>query len=496
MVTVRIIFIGIATYLAVSLSFAQPEPSSSHTVAPPNILWIIAEDLSPDLGCYGNSIVETPNLDELARRGMRFNNVFATAPVCSPSRTALATGMYQTTIGAYHMRYPENLRPALPPGIKTIAQLSQEASYLSANIQDYPGKGKTDWMFRADVDQQFDAYHWKDIARREQPFFAQLSTAMTHRSFEPATPGQFPLDSISIPPYYPDHPVSRRDFADYYASIERLDKEVGQILDSLKKYDLDKNTIIFFFSDHGRPMTRGKNYHYDSGLMVPLILSIPQGMDVPSGYVRGEVSNELLSTLDITATTLSLLGITPPDEIQGRVIFGSNRGEPREVVFSATNRIGETNFRSRSLRTPRYRYSRHYHRDFSVNSSATAYRKANHPIYHLLNIMHEQGQLTEAQQNLVTTMPYEELYDIQRDPFETKNLTEKAEYKVVLDSLRGAMDEWIEESGDQGLGTDSSAIEESFATYGKESAARYAEKTESLHQQVQQSMAETSEVHQ
>lgn len=461
----------------------------------PNVLWIIAEDLSPDLGCYGNTLVETPNLDALAQRGMRFTRTFATAPVCSPSRTALATGMQQTTIGAYHMRYPENLKPTLPDGVKTIAQLSQEAGYLSANIQDYPGKGKTDWMFRADVDQQFDAYHWKEIARNKQPFFAQLSTAMTHRSFEPATSGQFSLDSISVPPYYPDHPISRRDFADYYASIERLDREVGQVLDSLRKYDLDENTIIFFFSDHGRPMTRGKNYHYDSGLMVPLIVSVPEGVGLPTGYRAGDVSDELLSTLDITATTLSLLGVALPKEIQGRIIFGNKRDEPREVVFSASNRIGETNFRSRSLRTDRYRYSRHYHHDFSVNSSATAYRTANHPIYHLLNILHEQGQLTEAQQNLVTNMPYEELYDIQRDPFETKNLLKNADSELVLESLRGVMNQWIEESGDRGLESDSPAIEAAFATYGKESAARYSEKSEALHQQVQQTVAENSDIH-
>jgi len=461
----------------------------------PNILWIIAEDLSPDLGCYGNTLVETPNLDALARQGMRFTEAFATAPVCSPSRTALATGMYQTTIGAYHMRYPENMKPALPSGIKTIARLVQEAGYLSANIQDYPGKGKIDWMFQAEVDEQFDAYHWKEIASSEQPFFAQLSTAMTHRSFEPATPGQFPLDSIFIPPYYPDHPVTRRDFADYYASIERLDKEVGQVLDSLEKYGLDKNTIIFFFSDHGRPMTRGKNYHYDSGLMVPLIISVPEGVDLPTVYQPFEVSDELLSTLDITATTLALLGITPPDKMQGRVIFGSERDEPREVVFSATNRIGETNFRSRSLRTQRYRYSRHYHHDFSVNNSATAYRKANHPIYHLLNILHEQGQLTEAQQSLVNNIPYEELYDIRRDPFETKNLLENTDYQVVLDSLRGVVDQWIKDSNDQGLKTDSPAVEKAFATYGKESHAKYAEKIKALHQQVQQAVAENSDAH-
>jgi len=242
-------------------------------------------------------------------------------------------------------------------------------------------------------------------------------------------------------------------------------------------------------------MTRGKNYHYDSGLMVPLIISVPEGMNLPTGYQPGEVSDELLSTLDITATTLVLLGITPLDAMQGRVILGNKQDEPREVVFSATNRIGETNFRSRSLRTQRYRYSRHYHHDFSVNSSATAYRKANHPIYHLLNILHEQGQLTEAQQSLVNNMPYEELYDIRHDPFETKNLLENADYKVVLDSLRGVMDQWIEESGDQGLESDSPAIQAAFATYGKESATRYAEKIEALYQQVQQAVAENSDIH-
>ena len=458
----------------------------------PNILWIIAEDLSPDLSCYGNGIVATPNVDALAQRGMRFTQVFATAPVCSPSRTALATGMYQTTIGAYHMRYPEDLKPSLPKGIQTIAEMSQKAGYLSVNIRDLPGNGKTDWMFQGDADQPFDAYHWQEIAQQNQPFFAQLSTAMTHRSFEPAVSGQFPLDSISIPPYYPDHPVTRLDFANYYSSIERLDREVGQVLDSLKKYNLYENTIIIFFSDHGRPMTRGKNYHYDSGLKVPLIVSIPEGMDMPTGYRPGNSSNELLSTLDITATTLSLLGIHLPNGLQGQIFLGDDRTDPRQAVFSATNRVGETNFRSRSLRTERYRYSRHYHRDFSVNSSATAYRKANHPMYHLLTILHKRGQLTEAQQNLVNTMPYEELYDVQNDPYETKNLVENDSHESALDSLRGIMEQWIEDSGDQGLGQDSPAIEEAFAVYGQESTARYSEKIKALRQQVQQAITNTS----
>ena len=450
----------------------------------PNILWIIAEDLSPDLGCYGNSIVNTPHLDALAQRGMRFTNVFATAPVCSPSRTALATGMYQTTIGAYHMRYPDALMPSLPPGVKTIAQLSQAQGYLSANIRDAPGSGKTDWMFQADLDQQFDAHHWKELALQDQPFFAQLSTGMTHRAFVKATPGQFALEDIPIPPYYPDHPVTRRDFADYYASIEQLDREVGQVLDSLQQYGFDQNTIIFFFSDHGRPMTRGKNYHYDSGLKIPLLVYIPKELTAPVGYQPGQVNEALLSTIDITASSLALMGIPKPEYLQGRIFWGEEKEAPREMVFSATNRIGETNFRSRSVRSERYRYTRNYHHDFSVNSSATAYRKAMHPIYHLLNLLDEQDQLTKAQKNLVEEMPYEELYDVQRDPFEVFNLAAKAEYVPVIDSMRSALDGWIETANDQGLGQDPPAIEEAFRAYEEASQARYTEKIEALHQWV------------
>ena len=466
-------------------AYAQAKPAKR-----PNIIWIIAEDLSSDLGCYGNTLVRTPHLDALARRGMRFTNVFATAPVCSPSRTALATGMYQTSIGAYHMRYPDALMPTLPSGVQTIAQLSQAHGYLSANIRDAPGKGKTDWMFQADLEKQFDAHHWKALARQDQPFFAQLSTGMTHRAFAKATPGQFALEEIPVPPYYPDHPVTRRDFADYYASIEQLDREVGQVLDSLKKYGFDQNTVIFFFSDHGRPMSRGKNYHYDSGLKVPLIVSIPEGLTPPAEYRAGQTLDGLLSTIDITATTLAMMGIPKPEYLQGQVFWGKDKEAPRAMVFSATNRIGEIDFRSRSVRSERYRYSRHYHHDFSVNSSATAYRKAMHPIYHLLNLLNEQGQLTEAQKNLLEEMPYEELYAIRNDPFEIHNLANDRRYTATLDSMRLALDHWIETTTDQGLGQDPPAVEEAFAAYGEASRAKYAEKIEALHQQVKREVTQ------
>ncbi|MEK6481503.1 sulfatase [Catalinimonas sp. 4WD22] len=450
---------------------------------PMNVLWIIAEDLSPDLNCYGNSLVNTPHLDSLAAYGMRFTETFSAAPVCSPSRTAFATGMYQTSIGAYHMRYPDELLPELPEGIRTAAQLVKEQGYTSANIKDAPGKGKIDWMFQHDPEEHFNAEHWQEITEKNQPFFAQISLGLTHRPFEEPQSGQFDLQQISIPPYYPDHAVSRKDFAGYYASIEKLDEQVGMILDSLRKYGLEENTAIIFFSDHGRPMTRGKNYHYDSGLKVPLIISLPPDK-TSKGYTEGQTSDQLLSLIDVTATSLELMQINKPEYMQGRVFLGESQEEERAYIFSATNRIGGTDFRSRSVRSENFRYVRNYHHDFSVNSSATAYRKQMHPIYHLLNIMHEQGTLTPAQEALVKDMPFEELYDLKNDPYETVNLVSQEEYAQELSQLRKVLDIWIKETNDQGLGEDSEAIKSAFQQYHDESHSSRKEKIEQLHQEV------------
>lgn len=452
---------------------------------PFNILWLVAEDMSPDLGCNGNTLVRTPAIDSLAAEGMLFTNVFATAPVCAPSRTALATGMYQTTIGAYHMRYPDSLLPSLPRGVMTFPQLFRQNGYVTANIKDAPGKGKTDWMFRADLDEHFDFNHWNQLATVEKPFFAQVSVKHTHRVFEKAQEGQFPLDKLTVPPYLPDHPVTRRDIADYYASIEALDRDVRQVLDSLAHYGLEKNTVIVFFSDHGWPITRSKTFHYDSGLKVPLIIRFPAGAELPGGFVAGSTSERLLSTIDITATTLALAGITLPREMQGEVFLGPETGPEREMVFSATNRIGEVDFRSRSLRSHRYRYTRNYHRDFSVNSATSANTRSVYPTYHLLNILHERGELTPVQENLLKPMPYEELYDLRDDPFEVRNLAGDPAYSDVLEEMSKAMDRWLKETDDQGLDADPPEIVAAFAAYGEQSHKKHEQKIAKLHREVE-----------
>jgi len=474
---IRIIIAGIFCISNAGLLQAQATETPSA-----NVLWIIAEDLSLDLHCYGNSLVKTPVLDALAEKGMRFTQAYATAPVCSPSRTALATGMYQTSIGAYHMRYPDHLKPKLPDEVKTIAQWVEEKGLVAANIIDGPAKAKLDWMFQFKAEEHFSAFHWAELSGQKKPFFAQLSLGLTHRPFEEVKEGQFDLSNIKIPPYYPNHEVSRQDFAGYYASIEKLDKEVGEVLENLKRHGLDENTIIFFFSDHGRPMSRAKNYHYDSGLKVPLIVYVPPAFQLKA-YKASSVSHKLISLIDVSATSLHLLGLEKPSYMQGKVFLG-NVEDNRDFVFSATNRIGDTDFRSRSVRTKQFRYSRHYHHNFSVNSSATAYRKQMHPIYHLLNIMNEKGALSLAQKALVEDMPYEELYDISNDPYETNNLIHNSSYKFVLADLRSLLDECIVETKDQGLGEDSKELQQHFEEYRKQGEINRAEAIEHLHQKV------------
>src|SRR5690606_16777695 len=215
-----------------------------------------------------------------------YENVFATGVACSPSRTALVTGFYQNTIGAYHMRYLEELKPALPDSVTPVHILMNELGYRTANIRSFPGNGKTDWLFKYDPD-TYDVEQWEDLVLSEEsgsarsegldsgqsPFFARINLRLTHRPFENDEINPIDPAEVKAPPYYPDHPVVRRDFVDYYESIQVMDRQVGQVLSDLRNHNLDKNTIIFFFSDHGRPMTRAKNYLYDSGIQVPLLIT-------------------------------------------------------------------------------------------------------------------------------------------------------------------------------------------------------------------------------
>jgi uncharacterized sulfatase len=453
----------------------------------PNILWILAEDLSPDLGCYGNEYVFTPNIDGLAREGKRFLNVFATGPACTPSRTALATGMYQISLDAHHMRYPEDLKNPLPRGIFPMNELLRKNGYQTVNVKgrntEEIGTGKTDWSFRSEK-AAYDLASWDEIIP-DKPFFGIVNLRLTHRPFERDLESPIDPEMIKLPPYYPDHPVCRKDWALYLETVQGLDKQVGQVLDELESRGWSENTIVIFFSDHGRPFSRAKYFLYDSGIKIPLLIYCPEQLDWTQYIPPGSVDEQLISAIDITATSLAMAGIKRPKTMQGRVFLGPERADEREYIFSAADRLGETFFKSRCVRGKRYHYIRNYHHDLSVNSSATAYRRAMHPIWHVLDIMNERGQLTPVQQSLLEPMAEEELYDVEKDPYEIHNLAANPAYREVLESMKDRLVKWQAEAMDYGMFPDPPALVEHFRQYGKSSEAQHAQRFQELKEQVE-----------
>lgn len=446
----------------------------------PNILWLIGEDMGPELACYGTPEVSTPNLDRLAREGMRFTRAFSTAPVCSASRSAFMTGMYQTTIGAHNHRSHRDDGYRLPDGVRVLTDWLRDAGYFTANVRKIApglnGTGKTDWNFDYDG-KPFDSDQWSDL-KNHQPFYAQVNFSEAHRG------GAWPEarktlkqladpDKVVIPPYYPDHPLTRDDWANYLDSITNLDRKIGLILDKLRADGLAENTVIVFMGDHGQAMVRGKQWCYDSGLHIPLIIHWPAGLPAPKGYQAGTVSDQLISEIDVSATTLALAGIKKPEKMQGRVFLGPRSEPPREYVFGARDRCDETVFRIRTVRDARYRYIRNFdpERPFL---QLNRYKETQYPVITLMRILHEQGKLTPVQEVLLApSRPPEELYDLETDPDEIHNLADSPQHRDVLNRLRGVLDRWIEESHDQGRTPEPPEV---VAAWEQKQAEGYAER--------------------
>src|SRR5688500_18688907 len=287
----------------------------------PNILWVLGDDLGPHLGVDGVKQVSTPHLDALAKAGVRFTRAFTTAPVCSASRSAFMTGMYQTTIGAHNHRSHRDDGYQLPDGVRVLTDWLRDAGYFTANVRELPaelgfrGSGKTDWNFTYEG-QPFDSDKWSALASH-QPFFAQVNFQETHRTFH-APPHADPAQ-VEIPPYYPDHPVTREDWAKYLDSATELDRKVGQVLKQLEADGLADSTVVFFTGDNGQAHVRGKQFCYDSGLHVPLIIRWPKSFPAPKHFSAATTDERLLAAIDLAPTFLAIAGTTKPEKVQGEV---------------------------------------------------------------------------------------------------------------------------------------------------------------------------------
>ena len=445
-----------------------PAPTAASASSRPNIILITAEDMSPRVGAFGDPVARTPNLDALAREGVRYTHVFATAAVCAPSRSALITGVHQQTLGTMHMRTSsfgkdmDHGAPyqAVPPArIKAFPELLRAAGYCAIN------NPKTDYQFGEPFtvwDESGAQADWSHCAAG-QPVFAMINHGQTHESltWPPETRGRHPsipdvvrrsarLDAqkpadltnpavVRVPAYWPDTPVVRTNIARFYDNIRVMDAEAGELLERLKKEGRFEDSVIIFLTDHGDGLPRGKRSLYDSGLRTPMIVRYPDGRGA------GTINQDMISFIDIAPTILAIAGVEAPDWIQGRDILRQNA--PQEYVFSAGDRFDEVTQRRKSVRDARFRYTRNYIPDQS-NLPVLVYQDVN-PIMREWRRLYAEGGLTPLQRAyLEPTSPAEELYDTQADPDEVRNLAQDPAYAEELVRLRGALDAWIEQVGD------------------------------------------------
>ncbi|WP_430454342.1 sulfatase family protein [Rhodopirellula europaea] len=421
----------------------------------PNIVWIIPDDMSANFSCYGETAIETPNVDALAKGGVQFNHAYVTAPVCSTCRSAFITGMYQTTIGAHHHRSGRGTEKIhLPANVTMVPKLFQDAGYHTS-ITGWPinGRlGKTDYNFEWDKS-IYDSADWSD-RKSGQPFFAQIQTQggklrgkdtkgwnKVSESARSRFGHSTSIDSVVLPPYYPNHPDILRDWAAYLDSVRMTDAMVGEVVATLEEQGVRDNTLILFMTDHGISHGRGKQFLYDEGLHVPLVINGP-------GIKPGTVRDDLVEHIDITALSLAAAGIAIPESMQSRNILAADY-QPRDAVFAARDRCDETVDHIRSVRTDRFKYIRNFlpNRPYL---QPCAYKDAK-AILIALRECHEAGTLDENQSLLFQdNRPKEELYDLVSDPHELHNLANDPDHQSMLVQMRAKLNQWMEETNDQG----------------------------------------------
>jgi arylsulfatase A-like enzyme len=404
----------------------------------PNIVWIMLEDWCPDLSCYGTKGVHTPHIDKLASEGMLFTRAFTTAPVCSASRSAMMTGHFQNYNGGNQHRTAK--KQPLPYGIKPIPHIMEEVGYYTAVGCGL--SGKTDCNFTTPRP-LFMGKHWKN-RKPGQPFYAQITEGGTHRSWNRDPDNPIDDKDVELPPYYPDVPMVRRDWANGLEQAQLSDKKVGQVLQELKNEGLEDNTVVFLIGDHGRCMPRGKQFLYDEGIRIPLIVRWP-------GKIKpGTRSDDLVMSIDISQTILDAAGATAPHPLHGKNIFGK-KIKKREYVFAARDKMDNTHDAMRAIRSKDFKYI-HNLMPERPYAQFNDYKERQYPTLAILNAMHLRGELNSAQDAFMAARkPVEELYDLRNDPYETINLAADRKYAAVKAEMRAELDAWRSTIKDQGV---------------------------------------------
>ncbi len=419
----------------------------------PNILWLVSEDNGPFLGCYGDPLAETPNLDELASEGIVFENAFANAPVCAPARSTIITGMYACSLGTHHMR-SYNL---LPKHIKFFTNYLKEAGYYCSNNakEDYNIAEKPEGCW----DESSKNATYKN-RQPGQPFFAVFNFNVSHESsLHKTVEVKHDPALMHLPAYHPDTEEIRHDWAQYYDKITELDRQIGKKLAELKSEGLADDTIVFYFSDHAGVLTRSKRFLYDSGTHVPLIIRFPKKYRNLAPAKPGSRLDRMVSFVDLAPSVLNLAGIAIPEYMQGHAFLGRAKTDPQDYVYLFRDRMDERYDMMRAVRDKRYKYIRNLmphliygqHLDYLWRMPTTrSWEK-----------MYKEGKCSGPQKFFWEAKPAEELYDTHNDLDEVHNLANDLDYQEILKRMRNALDAWILKVHDLGFLHEAEMLERS-----------------------------------
>lgn len=446
----------------------------------PNIVWIIVEDMSANFGCYGETSIQTPNVDQLASEGVKFTNAIVTAPVCSTCRSAFITGMYQTSIGSHHHRSGRGkLKITLPADVVPVPKLFRDAGYHVNNLSTELfllsadeakstriKTAKTDYNFEFDKS-IYHSTHWSN-RDDDQPFFCQIQPRggkLRGKGDADKWPtrarkvlgSNTPTTSVKLPPYLPNHPVIVEDWRQYLDAVRYTDWEVGQILQRLEESGDLQNTYVFFITDHGISHVRNKQFMYEGGVHIPFVVRGPG--------LQPSTRTDVIEHIDLGATSLALAGLEIPPVMQSRDILASDY-QPREFAFSARDRCDETVDRMRCVRSERFKYIRNFlpERPYLQPNRY----KDNKPIVKTMRQLFADGLLNPAQARIMAaSRPEEELYDLHADPFELNNLAGQPEFAEVQNSMRTALADWIKHTGDRGMQAEGAMYDSDMQAYFK-----------------------------